>query len=165
MNKKDEFDAPSSSKKAKMGNVPGSSNDGNLLTGTIPCGGKRRHTCEHTLQTSVVKGSKGSQEINQRFDCHSECIIYAIICAKCKLVYIGETEKKLHERFRRHLNNLKQDKCNGQVVEHFTSVHSKEDMQVTVLEYAPKNKHERQELEASLIAKLGTRIPYGLNTK
>jgi hypothetical protein len=51
--------------------------------------------------------------------------------------------------------------------DHFTPVHSTEDMEIMPIEYLPENikLKEREELEESWMLKLNTLFPYGLNVR
>lgn len=131
--------------------------------GTFPCNVKKCLTCKHVAAVQEIKGKKGKRRIHHRFDCRSKCVIYAIFCAKCNIIYIGETKRMLRERFREHLYGLTHG-IPTEVTEHFTNVHSREDMRVTALQHAPSNVDQRRELEARIIYHLGTVAPDGLNT-
>lgn len=131
--------------------------------GTTPCNVKKCLTCKHVLQTSSISGPKGNQRINSNFTCQSECVIYAITCTKCSMTYIGETKRLLRTRFREHLYNLTHGEKSA-VSNHFTLVHTREDMRVTAIQHAPKDEKHRKQLEAKIIFKLGTLTPNGLNT-
>lgn len=132
--------------------------------GTVPCNVKKCLTCKHTTQIGEIVGPKGKRKIWDQFDCKSECLIYAILCAKCPAVYIGETKRKLHQRFREHLYNLSYGEP-SEVTEHFTTTHTRQDMRVTAIQRAPTILERRREQEARIIHHLGTLAPQGLNTE
>lgn len=131
--------------------------------GSVPCNSKKCLTCKHVILTNEVKGPHGSQKILDQFNCKSRCVIYAITCAKCSAVYIGQTQRRLHERFREHLYGLGRDPATA-VSEHFTKLHSREDMRITAIQQAPLDLEKRLETEARIIFKLGTHLTPGLNT-
>jgi hypothetical protein len=59
-------------------------------------------------------------------DCKSTHIIYIIICIKCNLFYVGETEKSLETRIRQHINHIKKfipflKYTNKEIARHFRS--------------------------------------------
>jgi hypothetical protein len=84
---------------------------------------------------------------------------------KCHDIYIGETERKLAERFREHLLLVnKQQISKSTVAQHFNLPnHSYTDMEVLGLCHIKHDKY-RKITEKRLIKKLGTLIPLGLNT-
>ena len=77
---------------------------------------------DKSLRNSLVKGSlstelepgtfkcsgpKNSTQITDHFDCTSCNVIYCIRCTACNQLYIGETGRRLGDRFREHLLDLK----------------------------------------------------------
>ena len=76
-----------------------------------------------------------SVEINKQVNCQSKNIVYCITCDRCTVQYIGESERKLQERFSEHKGyalNAKLSKATG---EHYSQKgHKISDMQVTILE-------------------------------
>ena len=60
-------------------------------------------------------GSNRSVKVTDHFTCISTNVIYCITCSLCKKVYIGETGRKLAERFREHLRDVeKNNTCPSQ---------------------------------------------------
>ena len=57
--------------------------------------------------TSSISGPKGLLQINDRFDCTSTNMIYCISCALCNKLYIRETGRRLGDRFREHLLDIR----------------------------------------------------------
>ena len=47
-----------------------------------------------------ISGPKRSVKITDRFTCTSANVIYGITCTLCKKLYIGETGRRLGDRFR-----------------------------------------------------------------
>jgi hypothetical protein len=131
---------------------------------TIPCNKGRCKTCQHSIKRSKITGPNGFHKIYDQFSCKSKCVIYAIMCSKCPAIYIGQTSRCLHERFREHLYNVSTENIQTSVVEHFTKIHTKADMVVTAIQKAPNDLERRLEMEARIIFKLGTLNSPGLNT-
>ena len=51
-------------------------------------------------------------KLNKSFNCNTENIIYLIECDKCKMRYIGETERSLSERIGEHKTYIRTKKLN-----------------------------------------------------
>ena len=58
-----------------------------------------RATCDHVSINVHLYGSRGTIRIEQNFRCSSESVVYAIHCIKCNKRYIGETGRRLGDRF------------------------------------------------------------------
>ena len=73
-----------------------------LQPGTFRCSRKRCNTYPFVKSTTSIPGPKGLLQINDHFDCTSTNVIYCISCALCNKLYIGETGRRLGDRFREH---------------------------------------------------------------
>ena len=132
------------------------------LPGTFQCGRPRCKTCVSVRNFDIIFGPSGNFEIRNCFTCTSKGLVYCIICLKCSALYIGETERMLSERFREHVSSVRNDR-DLEVAKHFNSLgHSAEDMGVMGLVYQSQT-CKRRLLEAKIIEKLGTLVPFGLN--
>ena len=49
---------------------------------------------------------RGTLSMTDSFTCASRNLIYAIVCKRCDLVYIGETGRTLSTRFCEHLEDV-----------------------------------------------------------
>ena len=56
-----------------------------------------------------MTGPKRSIKITDRFTRISANVIYCIKCTLCKKIYIGETGRRLGDRFREHLRDVKRN--------------------------------------------------------
>ena len=56
-----------------------------------------------------ISGPKQTVKITDRFTCTSANVIYCITCTLCKKLYIGETGRRLGDRFREHLRDVEKD--------------------------------------------------------
>ena len=102
--------------------------------GTFKCARARCKTCP-LFATGVEKlsGPKRSINITDHFTCISTNVIYCITCTLCKKLYIGETGRRLGDRFREHLRDVEKDDKNASklVARHFNLLnHSKQHMVV-----------------------------------
>ena len=90
-------------------------------------------------------------------------VVYAIQCLSCAKIYIGETKRRLGDRFVEHRRDTINNKANSPVAQHFNSAgHNLEDMSVMVLVECQSDE-ERKHKEMRLIYDLGTQDPIGLN--
>ena len=64
------------------------------------------------LEFEKLSGPKRSIKITDHFTCTSANVIYCITCTLCKKLYIGETGRRLRDRFREHLRDVEKDDKN-----------------------------------------------------
>jgi len=133
------------------------------IGGTFPCNRRRCNTCSHTNNTTNITGPNGSYTIRSSFNCTTKNVVYAISCLCCGMIYIGETLRRLGDRFREHLRDIRNNTRTSPVAQHFHRPgHSIEDVTVGVLLQCSSDQH-RKETEMRLIQKLGTLDPQGMN--
>ena len=67
-------------------------------------------------QTTIYSRCK-TCKITDHFTCTSANVIYCITCTYCKKIYIGETGRRLGDRFREHLRNVERNdnSCEGRI--------------------------------------------------
>ena len=111
-----------------------------------------------------------SRKITDYISCNSKNLIYLIQCKKCHSQYIGETKRKLNERFgehRRSILNHHQLLNPTPVSLHFNQPgHSINDVQLIPLELIrSKRDSVRKAREAHLINKAKTLHPLGINRR
>jgi len=90
------------------------------------------------------------------------CITHTL----CKKIYIGETGRKLADRFREHLRDAEQNNTDASkpVVRHFNlRNHSHHNMTICGLSLHHRNTESRKNLEQKFIFQLGTLFPHGIN--
>ena len=96
------------------------------------------------------------------------CVIYCITCTLCKKIYIGETGRRLADRFREHLRDAEQNNTDASkpVARHFNLPnHSHHNMTICGLYLHHGNTESRKNLEQKLIFQLGTLSPHGINER
>jgi hypothetical protein len=82
----------------------------------------------------TIQGSKGTVTPVGNFSCISKNIVYCIVCQKCGDLYVGETERRLGDRFMEHLRDVKNNNNNKEVSIHFNqNGHSVNNMKVCVI--------------------------------
>jgi len=102
--------------------------------GTFKCARSRCKTCPFVQNADKISGPKRSVKITDRFTCTSANVIYCITCTLCKKLYIGETGRRLGDRFREHLRDVEKDDKDASkpVARHFNLPnHSKEHMSIS----------------------------------
>ena len=95
-------------------------------------------------------------EITDHFTCTSANVIYCITCTLCKKLYIGETGRRLGDRFREHLRNVEKDNKNASkpVARHFNLPnHSVQHMAVCGLSLHQGNTESHKTLDQNLFFK------------
>ena len=79
----------------------------NLEPGTFNCSRKVCNTCPFINSKTHIQGPKGLYQVNNHFDCTTSNIIYCNTCTLFNKLYIGESGRKLGDRFREHLLDVK----------------------------------------------------------
>jgi hypothetical protein len=135
-------------------------------SGTTPCRRRRCNTCRHVLSTGTVAGPDGTYHIKKSFTCVSTHVIYAIGCKRHpNVLYIGETERRLADRFTEHRRDIYLRDVSKPVPQHFTTDdHTLDDVTVTALTQV-HNKRDRRTTEQRIIFQLGTLKPNGMNVQ
>ena len=116
----------------------------------------------------TLSGPKRSIKITDHFTCTSTNVIYCITCTLCKKLYIGETGRRLGDRFREHLRDVEKDDKNASkpVARHFNLPnHSKQHMVVCGLSLHQGSTESRKTQEQKFIFQIGTLNPHGINER
>ena len=71
--------------------------------GTLTCKRTRCKTCPFLFNTVNISGPNQSVKVTDHFTCITTNVIYCITCTLCKKIYIGETGRRLADRFRERL--------------------------------------------------------------
>ena len=120
--------------------------------------------------SDIVEASNISRYLlfHDHFDCTTSNIIYCITCTLCNKLYIGESGRKLGDRFREHLLDVKNkgSDLSKPVARHFNLPgHSHEHMEICGIYLHLGNNETRKRKEQRLILKLGTLAPNGINER
>lgn len=133
------------------------------IGGTFRCGRSRCLTCAYTNSCGTVSAPSSTWNIKTTFQCTTANVVYAITCSACGMVYVGETKRRLADRFREHRRDVINHNRKSPVAIHFNLPnHSEEDMLVGGLVEC-YNDQQRKTTEMKLIKKLGTLDPLGMN--
>ena len=136
--------------------------------GTFKCARARCKTCPFIRNVEKISGPKRSIKITDHFTCTSANVIYCITCTLCKKLYIGETGRRLGDRFREHLRDVEKDDQNASkpVARHFNLPnHSNQHMVVCGLSLHQGSTESRKTLEQKFIFQIGTLNPNGINER
>ena len=97
-----------------------------------------------------MSGPKRSIQITDHFTCTSANVICWITCNYCNKLYIGETGRRLGDRFREHLRDeeIKKKDVSKSFARHFNLPnHSKQHMAVCSLSLRPESSESSKILE------------------
>ena len=100
------------------------------------------HACPFIREGNKVNTETFEWKINKPVSCEDRNIMYLIECRKekCRLQYIGETERTLRESCEEHKTYVNQKKMNKSTGKHVNLPgHSVSDMTVTILEKVKVN--------------------------
>ena len=114
---------------------------------------------------SVISTSNNHKmDINTNVNCNSSNVVYLVGCLKCRKQYIGETDRKIRERFREHRGYVTAKMENKATGKHFNEPgHNVSDMTFTVIEKIYNNDpNYRKQREKMWINKFNTKYK-GLN--
>ena len=133
---------------------------------TFSCSRARCYTCSFLNSATSISGPKSNFVIRHNFTCTSSNIIYCISCSKCCKLYIGETGRRLSDRFAEHLRSVRNNDVDKPVARHFNAAnHSISDMKICAISPISGGNDSRKRHEKRLIFKIGTIHPHGLNER
>ena len=135
---------------------------------TFDCTHNRCKTCPFIHSTDKVTGPKRSIKITDRFTCTSTNVIYCIKCTLCMKIYIGETGRRLGDRFHEHLRDVERnDKDASKPVARHLNLpnHSTQNMSICGLFMHQGNTESRKNLEQNFIFQLGSLNPHGIDER
>ena len=136
--------------------------------GTFKCTRTRCKTCPFISNMVKISGPNRSAKITDHFTCISANVIYCITCTLCKKIYIGETGRRLADRFREHLRDVEKNDTDASkpVARHFNlPYHSDHNMTIFGLSLHPGNTESRKNLEQKFVFQLDTLYPHGINER
>ena len=100
--------------------------------------GKDEKILESTIIQRHFSATGETRTIHDRIDCNSKNLIYIIHCLRCNKQYIGETKRRLKDRFNEHRRPVDRPTPSSRptaVSEHFLSDnHSPNDIELVPLE-------------------------------
>ena len=139
-------------------------NPSNQPPRTFPCNRTVCRTCPHVNLSRTTTTPKGQVNVTGHHSCVTDNVVYCLTCTKCpSAVYIGETRRRLVDRFREHRRDVINGRNDLPAPAHFNQEnHTLEDLKVAVLKAGLANQEYRKKQEMRLIFKYGTVSPSGL---
>jgi len=129
--------------------------------------GKRLCKCCHAIspkETFISVNTKQEYAINENMNCDTQNIIYLITCKRCKLQYVGETERRLKDRLNAHRSNINIKRQTAVAIHFNNHGHNIKDLIIMPIEKINNiDKQHRQSREKFWIKTLKTNYPNGLN--
>ena len=139
----------------------------NNQPGTLTCRRTRCKTWPFISNTVKISGPNRSVKVTDHFTCISTNVIDCITCTLCKKIYIGETGRRLADRFREHRRDVEINNTDASkpVARHFNlPSHSHLNMTICGLSLHG-NTESRKSLEQKFIFQLSTLSPHGINER
>ena len=129
----------------------------------------RAHVAKHVLLLVTLRIYRDPSDASKsliisRHDL-SQCHL-CIICTVCKKLYIGETGRRLGDRFQEHLHNVEKNNKNASkpVARHFNFPnHSKKHIAGCGFSIFQGRTESRETLEQKFILQIGTLNPHSIN--
>ena len=137
-------------------------------SGTFKRARSRCKTCPFIHNVEKISGPKRSINITDQFMCTSANVIDCITCTCCNKLYIGETGRRLGDRFREHLRDVERNNKDASkpVARHFNLPnHFKQHMVICGLSLHLGSSESRKTLEQKFIFQIGTLNPHGINER
>ena len=122
--------------------------------------------CHYIMTGQHVKFTASNYHhiITTNITCQTSNVIYLITCLKCLMQYVGETDRRLKDRFLEHqgyVRNQKLDKATGQ---HFNLPgHRLSDMHITALEHVHHKDETYRKIREKHYIKLANTKHKGMN--
>ena len=87
--------------------------------------------------TILCTATQKTHNCMKKISCRSSNLIYAITCKRCGLQYVGQTLKRLRDRFAGHFGDIDNSRQEKSIGRHFSQANHKgaDDMEITVLEF------------------------------
>ena len=136
------------------------------LLGMKKCG--KCLVCPYIQERKFIQSNKFTWKITKSLDCNSTNIVYLLECnkEKCKLKYIGESERKFRDRILEHIGYVRCKRLNQATGSHFNLPgHGIENMKFSIIEKVKSSDTMyRKEREKYHINKFNT-FHQGINRK
>ena len=138
--------------------VPNYRDDNTAKTpGTTSCHRPRCNTCSHITLGNTIRGPLRNRNVLGIYTCISSNVIYAITCTRCEKNYLGETKRRVADRFTEHLRSIRINYPGLPVAAHFySSEHSIFNANVSVVTSCINDTNRKTE-EERLICNHGTK--------
>ena len=128
-------------------------------SGTFKCARSRCKNWPFIHNVEKISGPKRSIKITDHFTCTSANVLYCMTCTYWNNLYIGETGRRLGDRFREYLRDVERNDKDASkpVARHFNLPnHSKQHTAVRGLSFHLSSSESRKTLEQKFIFQIGT---------
>ena len=136
----------------------------NDQSGTFKCARSQCTTWSFIHNEEKISGPKRSIKITDHFTCTSANVIYCITCTYCNKLYIGETGRRLGDRFREHLRDMTRTHPN-QLLDTLIFLIILNSILRCSLSLHLGSSKSRKTLEQKFIFQIGTLNPHGINER
>ena len=122
--------------------------------------------CHYIMTGDHVKftATKYIHQITTQITCNTRNLIYLITCLKCLMQYVGETDRRLKDRFLEHQGYVRNKHLNKATGEHFNLPgHSLSDMHITALEHVQNADEAFRKVREKMYTRLGNTKLKGMN--
>ena len=138
-------------------------------SGTFKCTRSHCNTCPFIHNVEKISGPKRSIKITVHFMCIPANVIYCKTCTYCNKLYIGETGRRLGDRFREHLRDVERNDKDASklAARHFNLPNrsKKQHLAVCGLSLHLGSTEGRKTLEQKFIFQIGTLNPHGIHER
>ena len=120
-------------------------------TGTFTCKSTRRKICPFISNTIKISAPNRCAKVTGHFACISVNVIYCITCTLCKKICIGETGRRLADRFHEQLRDVEKNDTDAfkPVARHFNLPnYSHHNMTICRLSLHHRNTESRKNLSS-----------------
>ena len=131
--------------------------------GTFPFKRTRCKTCPYIWNKVKISGPNRSVKVTGHFTCIFTNVMYCITYMLCKKIYIGETGRRLADRFREHLRDVEMN--NTDASKPVARNHSHHNMTIWGLSLHHGNTESRESLEQKFSFQLGTLPPHRISER
>ena len=161
--------------RAKLNTEP--NNQGSDKCNQNRCNTKSCRYCPKLDKSGKIQShfTKREYVTKKNVSCKSNNLIYCITCKKCNKQYVGQTKRRLMERFQGHFWCIKSKKTdNNDVAKHFNLPNHSgiDDVKIHILDFInihpttdeKESAYIRDHIEMNWIHRLHTQHPLGMNT-
>ena len=142
-------------------------------TNTTSCSTTKCRYCPLINTSGTITSTFTSRTYTSKInvDCKSNNLIYCITCKVCHIQYVGQTKRRLMDRFQGHLYNITCKNLKDTIGHHFNSDHHNgiSDLEIHIVDFIHANPNTpwslelRRTIERNWQHRLRTIAPQGLN--
>ena len=137
------------------------------------CNNPNRRYCPRMNKSGeTISSSTGRRYITKyNVNCQSSNLIYCLKCTRCNKQYVGQTKRRVMDRFQNHLYRILHQKTSSDMGLHFNSGGHQglHDVDITILDFihcspnSTRAQKLRNTIERNWMFKLRTQVPFCMN--